>query len=144
MFYAKCIRKSQLCKTKEEFDTRKNTDQNNVYYVGKTTFSWTEINCVPLNYIFCMLKYGSIVLILEEPYNLKPYSTEQSPGSVIVQANSQKPIKAINVSTVSGIKEIINLVGSPDLIYPNAYMFDPAWTSEEAALFCITTFNLQQ
>ena len=73
MIYAKCIRKTQICKTKKEYEQRKKTDEHHLYCEGETTTSNIDnLYKVPLCCIYDCLKYGDYIAVLEYSDDL-PY-----------------------------------------------------------------------
>lgn len=127
MIYAKFIRDMQVVESEEEFDKRNGNEEYAVYCVGKTTVVKLGRLCsVPLNYIFCDLKYGNKIAIIDSSDSKKylqgsDYPSNSSQGSYIVETTEQK-VKAILDLTPSTIEYIFNEVKKPELFPVNAYI----------------------
>lgn len=115
MIYAKCIHKEQIVTTKEEFERRNGVEKNAVYCIGQTTVSQYENLCsVPLNYIFCCLKYGDKIAIIdssdEEHYLQEEYPSKSSYSDYIVMVKKQKILQILDITPATVDKRINGLV----------------------------------
>ena len=135
MIYAKCIRKEQIVTTKEEFEQRNGAEENAVYCVGQTTVSqFANLCSVPLNYIFCCLKYGDKIAIVDssnaEYYLQEQYPSKPSYSDYIVRVEKQKIIHILDV-TPTTVEYIFNQVKNPDLFPNNGYITNLEYVSFE-------------
>lgn len=144
MIYAKCIHKKQIVTTKEEYERRNGVEKNAVYCIGQTTVSQYENLCsVPLNYIFCCLKYGDKIAIIdssdEEHYLQEEYPSKSSYSDYIVMVKKQKILQILDI-TPATVEFIFNQVKSPDLLPDNNYITNLEYVSYEV---CKKYFELK-
>ena len=123
MIYAKCIRKSQIANSKEEFLSRQGYEENNVYCVGETTIGMMEdtLFCVPLNYIFCCLKYGDYIAILDISDN-QDYPTEYNYSNYTKSMDKQKIIKIMKAESKEAIDFVADCVKNHSCIVKGGYI----------------------
>ncbi len=144
IIYAKCIHKEQIVTTKEEFARRNGVEENVIYCVGQTSVSqFVNLCSVPLNYIFCCLKYGDKIAIVDssnaEYYLQEEYPSESSYLNYTVSVEKQKIINILDI-TPATVEFIFNQVENPDLFPDNMYI-----TNSEYVLFevCKKYFELK-
>lgn len=135
MIYAKCIRKEQIVTTKEEFERRNGAEENAVYCVGQTSVSRSANLCsVPLNYIFCCLKYGDKIAIVDssnaEYYLQEQYPSKPTYSDYTVSVEEQKILQILDL-TPSTVEFIFNQVKNPNLFPDNGYIANPNYVSFE-------------
>lgn len=120
MIYAKCIKESQIAKTKEEFISRQN-EEYHVYCVGETTVSkygMDNLYCVPLNFIYDCLRYGEYIAFIDiADCNEKDYIRNSSYKNVQLAHKEQKVLKIINAYSIEAIDFLFKEVKDPTLIY---------------------------
>lgn len=129
MIYAKCIRKSQIARGKEEFDLRQD-EEYSVYCVGETTKSKNgeALGCVPLNCIYDCLRYGDYIAIINtDGVNILPdYPMASNITKVTLESLSQKVDKIINAHSKDAIDFVFAEVKNPALIhYGYIYFLEP-------------------
>lgn len=129
MIYAKCIRKSQLALSKEEFISRQN-EPNNVYCVGETTKAKIEdtLYCVPLNYIFCCLKYGDYIAVIDYTNDVQEYPRDCYLNHTVAMSE-QTVIKVMKAQSREAIDYVAEMVKDHSCIEKSGYI--DAWFSEE-------------
>ena len=120
MLYAKCIRKSQIAYSKEEFISRQN-EENHVYCIGETTRSkngMAVLDCVPLNFIYDCIKYGRYIAIIDiNDCEQETYIQKSSYLGLQKVSNAQKVINIIDSYSKEAIDFIFNEVKDPKLIH---------------------------
>ena len=126
MIYAKCIHKEQIVTTKEEFERRNGVEENAIYCVGQISVSQSANLCsVPLNYIFCCLKYGDKIAIVDssntEYYLQEQYPSKSSYSDYAVEVEKQKIIQILDI-TPTTVEFIFNQVKNPVLFPDNGYI----------------------
>lgn len=130
MIYAKCIRKTQIAHSHEEFMNRQNED-NPVYCVGETTLAkehGNDLYCVPLNFIFCCLEHGDYIAIVDVQNDEQSYPKHSSylPFQIIMR--EQKILKIIRVDSKEAIDYVSEHVSDHDCIPESGYVY---WLSDE-------------
>ena len=119
MIYAKCIRKDQIAKTKDEFVRRQN-ETYCVYCEGETTKAHNNIhklNCVPLNYIYDCLKYGDYIAIVAVENEDENYPHNSSYLSVQLEMSQQHIIKILKADSKEAIDYVFDNVKNRDIIH---------------------------
>ena len=121
MIYAKCIRGSQIVKSKEEFLKRQNSGENHVYCKGEETVSKNGeaiLCCAPLNCIFQCLKYGNYIAIIENEE--LDYSQKYSAGAILardsIATKKQTVVEILDPHNIEVIDFILNEVGDSSKI----------------------------
>ena len=129
MIYAKCIRKTQICDSRDEFLLRQN-EPNCAYCVGETTVSKVKDNlcCVPLNYIYCCLKYGEYIAILDIQDD-KDYPTDgRTYFHYELSMSEQKVVKIMKAESYEAIDYVADHLGDKICVmesgYPKAWFKD--------------------
>lgn len=128
MLYAKAIHSEQIVTDINEFRQRtelyktQGYPYHNVYMLNRATID-DCINCVPLNYIFAVMKYGDVCAILLTPEELLslPYSNQHSVGRVTENWTRQIPIEFLNLNSIEGLQRIFELIGDLSTIYEHCY-----------------------
>lgn len=118
MIYAKCIRESQITKTKEEFLERQN-EKYSVYCLFETTYSHNNtktLSCVPLNYIYDCLKYGDYIGIVDVTNN-DNYPTQSSYLTSELAMEKQCIVKILKADSKEAIDYVFDNVNNPRLIH---------------------------
>ena len=132
MIYAKCIRESQIAHSHEEFMSRQN-EEHPVYCVGETTLAKEhggDLYCVPLNYIYCCLKYGFYIAIIDVPNSISHYPTEKEStfNRSKLAMREQKVLKIIRADSKEAIDYVADHVPDHGCIPWSGYV---EWLSDE-------------
>ena len=121
MIYAKCIRKTQIAKDREEFIGRQ-AEENSVYCIGETTKSKVGMDTlcsVPLNFILDCLKYGMYIAIIENPEKgmVTDYPYAGSYLNYQCCSTEQRVLDIIKADDKTTIDYIFEEVKNPKLIH---------------------------
>ena len=130
MIYAKCVRGSQIAHSHEEFMNRQNED-NPVYCVGETTLAKEhggDLYCVPLNFIFCCLKYGDYIAIVDVPNDAQSYPKRSSYLRFQIAMREQKVLKIIRADSKEAVDYVADHVSDHECIPWSGYA---DWFSDE-------------
>lgn len=124
MIYAKCIRESQIAHSHEEFMNRQNED-NPVYCVGETTLAKEHSNdlyCVPLNFIFCCLKHGDYIAIVDVPNDVELYPKPGYYNNYQIAMREQKILAIFKAESKEAIDYVAEHVRDHDCMALNGYI----------------------
>lgn len=131
--YAKCIRTSQIAHSHEEFIERQN-EEYTVYCVGETSVAKEnggDLYCVPLNYIYCCLRYGYNIAIIDVPNDLSSYPTETEStfNRSKIAMREQKVLKIIRADSKEAVDFLADTIPNHRCIVKSSY--PSAWLSDE-------------
>lgn len=123
MIYAKCIRGSQIAKSKDDLEKMKEISKYTVYCEGEEAVpknSYASLYCVPLNCIFQCLKYGNYIAIIEnEEFDYtKDYDGNATASLASVSSKIQKIGKILDPRKKEVIDYILKEVGDIYKIFP--------------------------
>ena len=121
MIYAKCIRKMQIAKDREEF-IRRQAEENPVYCIGETTKSKGGLDAlysVPLNFILDCLKYGMYIAIIENSEKAMVADYPDAPSYINYQCCSteQRVLDIMKADDKATIDYIFEEVKKTELIH---------------------------
>lgn len=126
MIYAKCIRKSQVALSNEEFHMRQ-AEEYHVYCEGETTYAKQGMDtlcCVPLNYIFDCLKYGECIAVVEIEDTCK-YPKSGNYTSHMLTMTEQKILRIFDSTSYEAIDFVFNEVKDPAIIHSGYLSYLP-------------------
>ncbi len=119
MIYAKCIQRSQIVKTKDEF-VRRQGEEHCVYCEGETTSSCSgaaTLYCVPLNYIYDCLKYGDYIAIVAVGSEDENYPLKDSHLSVQLSMSKQYVKKIMKANSKEAIDYVFDNVNNREIVH---------------------------
>ena len=118
MIYAKCIRGSQIAKSKEEFLCRQD-EEYCVYCEGETTKDrhMSGLNCVPLNYIYDCLKYGDYIAIIDIKNEEIDYPLNANYSSVQLITHEQSVVKIMKAASKEAIDFVFDNVKNNNAVH---------------------------
>lgn len=129
--YAKCIQDPQIAKSHEEFLARQN-EEYPVYCVGETTLAKEnggDLYCVPLNYIYCCLKYGFNIAIIDVPNTALSYPTDNTYFPSRLAMREQKVLQIIRADSKEAVDFLAATVPDHRCIVKGCY--PSSWLSED-------------
>ena len=129
MIYAKCIQESQIAHSHQEFLQRQN-EEYPVYCVGETTLAKEkggDLYCVPLNFIFCCLRYGSYIAIVDVPNEIQDYPKHSSYLPYRIAMREQRILAIIKADSKEAIDYIADNIPDYDCIPESGYV---SWLSD--------------
>ena len=126
MIYAKCIRGSQIAKSKEEFLCRQD-EEYCVYCEGETTKdrNMSGLNCVPLNYIYNCLKYGDHIAIIDVKNEEIDYPLNSSYLNVQLIMHEQYVVKIMKAASKEAIDFVFDNVKNNNAVHEGYVHFLP-------------------
>lgn len=125
MLYEKCIRGSQIAKTKDEFNRRQG-EEHCVYCEGETTNTHNDTDalyCVPLNYIYDCLKYGDYIAVVDVESDDENYPCKSSYTSVLLTMSKQTIKKIMKADSKEAIDYVFDNVKNRDIVHDGYKMF---------------------